>query len=84
MLDMDCESNIVNESLPRNIRSFGTLKVISVHVQHDVGVYLMFNLMIFGSYSIFTLDVISIDCNGVVGSWMIWFILSIVSGLYVI
>ena len=40
MLDMDRKSNIVKESLPRNIRSSGTLKVISVIVQHGHRCYL--------------------------------------------
>ena len=35
----------VKDSLPSNIRSSGTLKAISVHVQHGVGVYLMFNVI---------------------------------------
>ena len=38
------KSNLVKESLPSNIRSSGTLKAISVNVQHGVGIYLMFNL----------------------------------------
>ena len=37
---MDSKSNIVKESLPCNIRSSGTLKVISVIVQHDHRCYL--------------------------------------------
>ena len=40
MLDMDRKSNIVKESLPRNIRSSWTLKVISVNVQHGHRCYL--------------------------------------------
>ena len=43
MLDMDRKSNLVKESLLSNIRSSGTLKAVSVHVQHGVGVYLIFN-----------------------------------------
>ena len=44
MLDMDRKSNLVKESLPSNIRSSGTLKAISVHVQHGRGVYLQSNI----------------------------------------
>ena len=43
MLDTDRKSNLVKDSLSINIRSSWTLKAVSVHVQHDVGVYLMFN-----------------------------------------
>ena len=43
MLGTDRKSNLVEDSLPSNIRSSETLKAISVPVQHGVNVYLMFN-----------------------------------------
>ena len=52
MLDKDRKSNFVKDSLPSIIRSSWTLKAVSVIVQHGVGLYLMFNLLISSKKSV--------------------------------